>query len=285
MRCLFLSRLVCWHGWYEKHIPTNLCQANAVAEQAGLTIIRAREAITKVAVGPLLPSMEHKLRKGLQRWLVTEMLSQSDFNVEERLRQRLERWSLPGIRWRVARRTSINLKRMHNLVTPRVAAAVISTFFNRWTTDRRMRGIRDGSHRCRLGCTGTGKDSIEHYLRCPVLHAWMWRRLRSEAPSGNNLFACFFALPLTALRLRQLAVSMYVAYRAVNHLRSLPNSPSESNVSHYTDQALHEGTRGHFKLQRALQFASDSAGGPVGANAPRRASPDAAGRRVRRRRE
>ena len=81
-RTEFLGRWACWRGWYKKHIPTILCRTNAAAERDGMTSLRAREALTNVCVGPLLPSAERKLRKGLQRWLATEMLARTGFKGE-----------------------------------------------------------------------------------------------------------------------------------------------------------------------------------------------------------
>ena len=56
---------------------------------------------------------------------------------------------------------------------------------------RLRRGIREGPCTCRLGCTGSGNDSIEHYLRCPILRKWMQDRLQANAPPGHDVSALF----------------------------------------------------------------------------------------------
>ena len=57
------------------------------------------------------------------------------------------------------------------------------------------------------------------------------------------------------LRLRQIAVAVFVLYRTVNHLRhTCPRGDATAEYKkHYMNQMLHEAARGDSRLQAALR--------------------------------
>ena len=47
----------------------------------------------------------------------------------------------------------------------------LSTIWNRWTAERRFQRRSSAANVCKLGCSSTAEDSIEHYCQCRVLDA------------------------------------------------------------------------------------------------------------------
>ena len=155
-------------------------------------------------------------------------------------------WRLVGPPAHTSRRTHANLRRLRGLVPPRIRAAVLSTVFNRWTTDRRMRALRGQQRTCLLGCPGAA-DAVEHYLQCPVLRCWMATRLGIRG-LPFSMERWMFALPLTDRQLRLTAVSVYVMYRLVNHLRHNSNNDRDYQMR-FMNQLLHEAVRDNGSLR------------------------------------
>ena len=56
--------------------------------------------------------------------------------AEDRMRERLERWHLPGLPLRIARASLRRLRRLRALGPPRLVAALLSAAWNRWCTQR-----------------------------------------------------------------------------------------------------------------------------------------------------
>ena len=156
-----------------------------------------------------------------------------------------------------------NLRRLRKLVPARAQAAVVSTLYNRWTTDNRMRSLRVGRNLCLLGCACPQSDDIKHYLRCPQFRGWADTRLGLRLPDATHLDTWMLAEKrMDPLRLRQVSVAVYVLYRTVNHLRHAapPDNTTETYRRHYMNQLLHEATRGDLRLRRALQVNRAPAG-------------------------
>lgn len=129
-------------------------------------------------------------------------------------------------------------------------------FWNRWTTDTRMRSVRPGApNRCLLGCNCPQSDKIEHYLRCPAIQQWMDTRLAMDLPDQTSLEEWMLTRPLSRLRLQQLSVTMYCAYRLINHLRHTGGRSTPEYRIRFLKQMLHEAVRGDAKLRAALHRA------------------------------
>lgn len=253
----YLLRDVRWKGWFDRHMPSVI--HDTAEEQAcrGIDIAAARAALGNTPFGPLSRAASKRFRRSSQRWFVNRLLSQDGFYIERRLRQRLQRWRLPDLPGRVARRVAVQLQQLRRQVPPRVRAATMSTIMNRWTTDRRMRSIRGRRGACVLGCSPTADDSVEHYFCCPEWRRWLRRRFGS-ALADHALPHALLAVTMPLATLRRQAVATYVLYRAVNQMRrsrEWANNRTESYSTHCMDQLLHEAVRDDPRLRKCCREA------------------------------
>ena len=205
--------------------------------------------------GHLTDQQTKRFRKGTQKWFTARLLRHDGYNVECRLRRRLQRWRLPDLPGRTARRMARQLCRLKKLVPPRVCAATLSTTFNRWTTDRRMRSIRGTRRTCVLGCSRTADDSVEHYMHCPIGRAWAEARM-ARPRSQTDLARGLLAENMTDDELVRQAVFTYVLYRTVNHVRRLTfadDGGRQTFCRQYMGQMLHEATRDDPRVRNRCQ--------------------------------
>ena len=245
----FLVRRGTWDNWYKSHAPTVVLKVVAEAAAKGITAERTRAAVTGVEIGPLTVAMEKKHKRGTQNWFSKQLLQQRGFSPEMRIRHKVDRWQLQGPPARTARTIHRNLLKLRRLVPPRVRAAVLSTLYNRWVTDRRMRSIRRHCQdTCVLGCSARAKDSIEHYIHCPIIRSWMGTRLGTGGALRTREH-WMMATPMDDVDLRRMAVTVYVAYRTTNHTRHHRNANQEY-IKQYMNQMLHEAARDDAALRQ-----------------------------------
>ena len=259
------SRLVTWHAWYASHAPTIMQELVRSAADRQICMARARSDITGVPVGPLTEQAERRYRKGTQNWFARKLLDHDGFCLEMRLRHKASRWRLTGLPGPTARCIQRNLQRLKAIAPPRVRAAVLSTLFNRWTTDRRMRSLRATNGGCRLGCPRCAQDSLEHYARCGVIQQWAERRLR-QAPTQRPTEQWMFATRMSDEQLGRNTIVVYVAYRTTQHVRHLSRATPEY-IRHYMNQMLHEAVRDSGPLRTI------AGGAPTHRQRRRRAAP------------
>lgn len=171
--------------------------------------------------------------------------------AEDRYRQRLARWQLPGVPLHVARRALQLLSDLSRFEPPRISAAVLSTAWNRWCTDRRFQ--RRDQRGCFLDC-GATEDSIEHYSRCRLVHTFARKFLLLDFPraSGLELFTFAFAGWSTEKDNLKAAILVYAVYRVTETLRRDEGAYLEEAVEHMLQQACREGVRGHSGAMRIL---------------------------------
>ena len=134
---------------------------------------------------------------------------------------------------------------LRRLVPPRVKAAVLGMILNRWTTGRRMKGLRGQVGCCVLGCSRTAADSIEHYTRCRAIRTWMRARLEVEA-GDVDVSRWMLATPLTDRELSIQAVAIYVSNKVVHHMRRKvfrAGADRETYANHFMNQQFHEARR------------------------------------------
>jgi len=173
-----------------------------------------------------------------------------------RTADKLHRWNLGNTRT-LADRILPRLRTLRNNVPPRVHAAVFSTLWNRWNTDKRhqrVEGIRTG---CLLGCTShRSLDSIEHYLRCPVVLLAAQRKLGLVLDPATSLAQLLLLglppEPRTANTWwARCALLVYAVYRTTNAARyGQPMTPLTAIRA--IQQALIEGAKNHPKASRLV---------------------------------
>ena len=210
-----------------------------------------------------------RLKIGFQRAAYGLVMRHTQPDPENRVRQKLARWNLDDParhgpeamsarqltpNW-IARRTLHNMYLLSTLVPPRVSAAVFSTIWNRWATDRRFqKRTLDGAGRCRLGCGGRyAEDSIEHYGHCETIREVGIRQLHLDPDGQLNLRTFMQCNPRirTKEQLTAAALLVYAAYRAFNHYRHNTPPPS-GQVAHALRQWVREGAMGHKQATSVL---------------------------------
>ena len=243
--------------WLLTHMPTVMTETATDKENQGISKREARRGICRVPCGPLTRQMQRKVRRKTQSWFVSSLLKKDGTNIEERVRKKLARWKLEGLPGRNARKVTKQIGELRRLVPPRVRAATLSTIFNRWTTDRRMKKLRQHSTGCVLGCPSGAEDSIEHYLHCPIWRDWAGRRL-GGAVCENTLQRTMLAESLSKDQMKLQATATYVLYRTVHHVRRQAAQGQQQRstyIKHFMDQQLHEATRDDSKLRNCCSSA------------------------------
>ena len=133
--------------------------------------------IAGAAQRPWTQPVLRRIRNRFQSVFTAKLKEAAGYNAEERMRQKLRRWNLPGRPQVITARATRRIQLLPRLVPPRVAAAVISTIWNRWATARRLQ-IEGPDNKCVLGCSPTAEDSLEHYACCPLIRQAARRHLR-----------------------------------------------------------------------------------------------------------
>ena len=170
--------------------------------------------------------------------------------AEDRMRERLERWHLPGLPLRTARASLRRFRRLRDLGPPRLNAAMLSSAWNRWCTQRRFG--QQGC--CVLGCRGE-EDSIEHYSRCSVVRTFAanFLRLRYPAHRGKELMTATAPELDDDTALLRCAVLVYAAWRHTEATRKEGAQTRPANFhTHALQQAAREAVRGHAKARAIL---------------------------------
>ncbi|CAK0875641.1 unnamed protein product [Prorocentrum cordatum] len=254
---MHLHGLVDWKPWFDARLPTVVETLHFNSASQGISRSRAVREVAGAPIGPLSRDNLAKFRRGYQAWCCKALLRAERFDPATRIRQRTARWRFLALPGHAAPRIARHLRRLRSLVPARARAAMLSTIFNRWTTDTR-RSLRAGRNRCAFGCTCPLSDRVEHYLRCPGFRARAARRLQLRPPPATRLDEWMIASRgMGDMQLRQTAVAVYVLHRTVNHLRraSPLDDASEEYERHFMNQMLHEAARSDSRLREALRAA------------------------------
>ena len=102
----------------------------------------------------------------------------------------------------------------------------------------------------------TRQDSIEHYLRCPIVLDTARRRLNLHYSGPQSWLCCLLASEGTEREsvLARIAILVYATYRTTNAARhSSPLAVEESR--HALSQSIYEGARGHSRATRFVDSA------------------------------
>ena len=164
------------------------------------------------------------------------------------MRARIERWVLPGPPLRVARRVLRHLAALRDCAPPRMAAAALSTLWNRWCTERRFQRIGP----CVFGCADQA-DAIEHYARCPVVRrfACSFVRLAIPAPEAMQYFMLSHGALANTDVLTRTAIVIYAVYRVTERVRREPAS-AQDVLPFMLQQSAREAVRGHPQATQVL---------------------------------
>ena len=177
-------------------------------------------------------------------------MRQEHYNHEEFLRRRLKRWKFQTPIGIICRRATTKIGIIFSLVSPRVAAVVFRTWLNGWCTGRRF---QNPALKCQLACSPNADDSIEHYMRCPVVAGFSQACLHLDANTGD-IAQSFMCLDKNeddgTVVLRALLV--YATYCATNGMRHSSARGSSLNMQELLLQHVHQGTYNHSCSQHVV---------------------------------
>ena len=137
-------------------------------------------------------------------------------------------------------------RKLGELVHPRVHAAVFSTLWNRWATQRRFQRRLSIENQCVFTSSRTAEDSLEHYCRCPAILRVARHMVHFEYPAEQalNIWALNSAWLDDDDNMRGLSLLVYGAYMGFNSFRHEGVSGVEQAVQCITQHAR-QGAMGH----------------------------------------
>ena len=242
-----------WDDWYA-HAPALIVE-RGLGDFQRITRFPVRRLLQGMAVpraGESSADAAARARKSCQRAAAQWLMQARRPIAEDRMRDRIERWRLPGPPLRVARRILRLYDRLRCLGPPRLGAAALSTAWNRWCTERRFG--RQGP--CVLGCQAVGaEDSIEHYSACSVVRRFAAHFLRLVFPGSRGVAVITLAAPEVGddTALVRAAVLAYAVWR---HTEATRRSGLQGYAASFHEQALQQAARqavrGHSRAAKIL---------------------------------
>ena len=157
----------------------------------------------------------------------------------------MKRWlpHLQGPPAVLTRRVCRRLQQLQTLTTPRVQAATWKLVWNGWCTASRFQQRSCANNRCKLGCSTTSEDSIEHYVHCPVVLKVAASRLRLR-----SLCLADFLLASASMSdelIAKMALLTYAVLRATNMYRHKSSKPSRADAFDAVERYLRAAPVGH----------------------------------------
>jgi len=262
--CEYPCRTVAWSRWYNSSYPVTLhSNESMLAERHG---IRVGDILQKLAgcAPPWSPDVKLRQRRLLQSSVSKHFQNCIKPDPCNRLREKLDRWfecrgnqvgwGLQGPPAHIATRILRNLQRLHQLVAPKVCAAVFRTIFNGWCTHRRFDKRNHATNVCVLGCGGGAEDSIEHYCRCPALQTTLKNKLRISI--SNERALSFWVMDDSSLAEKEFlicsALINYGGYMAVNMYRNSGRASNNEVAMNAIGQFITQSALGHPATARFL---------------------------------
>jgi hypothetical protein len=240
----------------KKNYTMEVCSVDDIIDSAACFALR-----------PLNPQTLVKVKSWFQKIAYEKLQRQHDYDAEMRIRHKQKRWKLScqqthpraefqGRRstpaWQ-AHRALHNLQLLGSLTTPRVRAAAFGTIWNRWATARRFQEREHERNVCKLRCSPSAEDSIEHYSRCSHAKDFPTRFLKMDPSCQVNLHTFNLCNPHinTQEDLVISALLIYAMYRATNWHRHHQEQPPQ-NMYRAFCQWAREGALNHAQTMRIL---------------------------------
>ena len=222
-RCEELNRAQCdslrrpFGTWHKKSFFQILNQNCVEMTNLGISIEDIRRAATTKC------QQKHKVHH-LQKCARHRIVKlTSSYNVEFRIRHKMDRWKFDGPPAIIASRILRNFQLLGRTCRPCVTSAYFKALWNGWPTTWRMRTLPDAAEvtSCLLGCE-TAVDRIEHYLVCPI--AWKAFQQHGDIKLKSNR-KCLQSMLLATQGLqdeevRAIAISIYALAKTIHTIRA-----------------------------------------------------------------
>ena len=260
-----LQSFALWQDWYKRSFLLQLEDNKLDFECRYASLTQLAMQVSASLVPNATGIQLSKCKAGFQKAAYRAALSSIEQDAESRMRTKLRRWNLNSEdmcrtlsltayqstpNW-TARRALHTLCLVRQHVTPRVAAAVWGTMWNRWTTTARC---EQRSSRCLLCDEDSALDKIEHYCRCPVVKDLGVRHLKLDASRYFNIRTFTGTNPHTRSveDVQMCSLLVYATYRATNFQRHASSALDRNQLHDAMKQWCREGCFGHLGCMKAL---------------------------------
>ena len=221
-----LDRVAHWGGWYNQCYCKNLLDNAHWMKSKGITTFGL---YNDIAVGSPPEQEEdefNKYKNNFQRFALKAIRNSSTPCAVERIRNQVERWRhvpyvINGLPGHYSPMIAKHLVKLSKIVTPRVHAAVFTTIWNGWCSERRYQRRRSSANVCKFKCGTDAEDSLEHYSKCPVVLKVARGYLHFSYPleEAINLWTLCNHWVAHDGNMRSLALLIYGSYMAHNTIR------------------------------------------------------------------
>ena len=242
-----------FRSWFATSFCHGLQDAVDKLSSMGISLPAVRLRAVGSLTQPFTLAQARRADRRMQRAVGELLRAQQRRFPEVRMRQKLERWDLPLFpRLRAERAVDVS-RRLAALTPPRVAAAVLRTYWSGWCTARRFGGRARG-----LFCGDSDGDSVEHASICKVLAGFGRDHMRLPGPPdpGDRRLAFLLLLPRSQLGDVQLtlgALRLAAAYRVHCLFRRRPERLRTAEaIRGALGQAVKELVQGHRIATQAL---------------------------------
>jgi hypothetical protein len=247
----FIGRRMIWKDWYQRSHVFVLRNATEQLSEQGIKLERIMWELRRTNPSVIGAEPARPLSANLQKTIAKHLIAAGKPDAEDRVRDKITRWKLQGPPAHVSRRILGKLSRLGHLVTPRVAAACLSTLWNRWTTARRFQKRCRRENRCMLGCGGGAEDSIEHYSCCSIVRTVGAGYLRLWTDIGLSTFMLADARIQDDDALICVAILVYATYRSTNLFRPMGGA-DPSVAKDAMEQFCRDAVDGHALSRKIL---------------------------------
>ena len=213
-----------WREWHQACMAMALKSGLDVLKDCGILVHR------KVLDGDAFDVIDRK--RGSLQWALCRAVSNlliAPPHVENLVRSRMRRWAKAGLvtvpEGVAARRAEKILTCIRKVCPPCVTWAVIRTWLNGWCTMRRFQNRQSNS--CLLACSCKGEDSIEHYLRCPVVRSIAREKVGLGDIKSDPGYLLLFDENREPESIALAATLLYAIYTTTNRQRHLQHRLSE----------------------------------------------------------
>jgi hypothetical protein len=245
-----LSHLAYYHTWYNQaHCTTlNSTVDNCSSLLSLSSLLELAHSRFAKSEDPPLTAASPQFRSHCQALAYEILLKKDTPNFNNRIRYKMHRWQLNVPPHRLADKIHRRLLQLRRLVSPRVLTSVWKLLWNGWITGRRFQNR--STTFCLFRCSDTAEDSIEHYVRCPIIREFARRKLNL-----HDLFPEHFFLAVDHLSIDDLTCIALLTYSVFTSLIALANNADAMPREEYVQllcTRLKFAVEGHSKSSKVL---------------------------------
>ena len=241
----YIGRTAIWKDRFDRSYILQLSNAITHCQDKGSTQHSLETELSHDSPRPYTAQMAKSIRRQWQRTVWTRIKPDHFSDLHEYMRSELNRWNISVFPRRRTDRALLVYQALHDMVPPRVLAAILRTHCNGRITSRRLqRRTEARQNKCCFGCEAP--DAIEHYASCTSVSNCARSHLRPPRTDSlqlrlEDLLLLNSASPnLRKDALFKQALRTACVYRAHNMWRYHPGvSPSTMSISSTASSRIH----------------------------------------------